>query len=652
MISFDSTICGDLRAAAGKEWLETNGLGGYASSTLSGMNTRRYHGLLIAARRPPTERVLLLAKLEETLVLDGERFDFSTNQYPQAVHPQGYRWLHSFRQEPFPIFTFRLGEVELEKSVLMLRGENTTIVRYRLLAQASCRASLELRPLVAFRDHHSLRRESASLVSALDIKPGLIGISLPENDSSLLLAHDALRVHAENVWYRNFEYAEERARGFDFKEDLFNPCSLSFDLRGGETRNLIASTVPHEAHEAEELEEHERARRRATTVAREADDYRSALHSAAEQFLVRRGSRRVSVIAGYHWFTDWGRDTMISLPGLTLTTGKFDAARQILSAFAEHLSEGMIPNRFPDEGDQPEYNTVDATLWFVHAIGEFLARTGDLAFVRDQLYSQLIEIVDWHERGTRYGIKLMEDGLLRSGAEGAQLTWMDAKVGDWVVTPRAGKAVEIQALWHNALCHLEKIAARLSDHATAAYCRQLAERASMSFNEKFWNDSAACLFDVVRDDETADAALRPNQIFAVSLPFSMLSPERAQSVVNVVGRQLLTPYGLRSLAPMHPDYRGRYEGDALSRDGAYHQGTVWAWLMGPFITAYLKAYGRTPETVAQAVEWLSGFRGHLLDAGLGQISEIFDGDPPHTPRGCIAQAWSVAELLRCELEEL
>jgi predicted glycogen debranching enzyme len=652
MISFDPTICGDLRAGASREWLETNGLGGYASSTLTGMNTRRYHGLLIAARRPPTERVLLLSKLEESLTIDGERFDLSTNQYPQAIHPEGYRWLHGFRLDPFPIFTFRLGDVELEKTVLMLRGENTIVARYLLRAPVSLRASLELRPLIAFRDHHSLLRENASFSPSLDIKPGLINISLKEDELSLLLAHDALRVHAENVWYRNFEYAEERARGFDFNEDLFNPCSLSFDLRGGETRNLIASTQHHEAHEAAEIEEHERARRRATTQAHAGDDYRRALLSAAEQFIVRRGSYRSSVIAGYHWFTDWGRDTMISLPGLALTTGKFDTARQILSAFAEHLSEGMIPNRFPDEGDRPEYNTVDATLWFVQAIGEFLSRTGDLAFVRDKLYSQLIEIVDWHERGTRYGIKVMEDGLLRSGAEGAQLTWMDAKVGDWVVTPRSGKAVEIQALWHNALCHLEQIAARLSDHSTAAYCRQLAARASRSFNEKFWNDSAACLIDVLRDDGTTDEAIRPNQIFAVSLPFSMLSPERARSVVGVVGRELLTPYGLRSLAPTHPDYRGRYEGDALSRDGAYHQGTVWAWLMGPFITAYLKAHGRTPESAAQAGEWLSGFHQHLSEAGLGQISEIFDGDAPHTPRGCIAQAWSVAELLRCELEEL
>jgi predicted glycogen debranching enzyme len=652
MTSFDAEICSDLRAGAGKEWLETNGLGGYASSTITGMNTRRYHALLVAAKRPPTERVVLLSKLEETLVLDGERFELSTNRYPHAVYPQGYRFLHNFRLDPFPIFTFQLGDVELQKTVLMLHGENTTVVRYRLSNPLARRASLELRPLVAFRDYHSLRREDPTLKPALDIEPGVIRLTLDPQEPALLLAHDALRVHAESAWYKNFEYAEELARGFDFREDLFNPCSLSFDLQDGETRAVIASTHQHEAGEAAGMEHRERARRLAIQGANEADDYRRTLVCAAEQFIVRRGSTRSSVVAGYHWFTDWGRDTMISLPGLALATGKFNIAREILLAFAEHLSQGMIPNRFPDEGEQPEYNTVDATLWFVHATGEYLRRTGDLLFIRDRLYSQLIEIVDWHVRGTRYGIRMTEDGLLRSGTEGTQLTWMDAKVGQWVVTPRTGKAVEIQALWYNALRHLAEMAARLTDHSTADYCRRLAERAGLSFNEKFWNPELDCLYDVLGDDETADAALRPNQIFAVSLPHSMLQPERARNVVRVVERELLTPYGLRTLAPSHPDYCGRYEGDSLSRDGAYHQGTVWAWLTGPFITAYLKVHGRTPESIEQARQWLHAFRAHLLEAGLGQISEIFDGDTPHTPRGCIAQAWSVAELLRCEVEEL
>jgi predicted glycogen debranching enzyme len=652
MINFDAEICSDLRAGAGKEWLETNGLGGYASSTITGMNTRRYHALLVAALRPPTERIVLLSKLEETLLLDGERLEFSTNRYPQAVHPQGYRWLHNFRLDPFPVFTFRFGDVELKKTILMTRGENTVVVRYQLLAPASRSAILELRPLVAFRDYHSLLHFNEHFNLSLDLEPGLIRLAPPESEPTLLLAHDALRVHAEGVWYRNFEYAEEQARGFDFREDLFNPCSLSFDLSGGETCNLIASTEKHEAHEAALMEEQERARRLAINGAHGADDFKRALYNAAEQFIVRRGSRGSSVIAGYHWFTDWGRDTMISLPGLTLTTRKFSIAREILSAFAEHLSEGMIPNRFPDEGDQPDYNTVDATLWFVHATGEYLRATNDLSFIREHLYSQLVEIIDWHERGTRYGIRVTEDGLLRSGTEGVQLTWMDAKVGDWVVTPRTGKAVEIQALWYNALLHLEEIAARLKDQSTAAYCRTLAGKTETAFNEKFWNDDDACLFDLLRDDDTTDAAIRPNQIFAVSLPHSMLPLERARSVVNTVRRELLTPYGLRSLSPSHPLYRGRYEGDSLSRDGAYHQGTVWAWLIGPFITAYLKVNDHTPESRAQAQAWLAAFRTHLADAGLNQISEIFDADPPHTPRGCIAQAWSVAELLRCEVDEL
>ncbi len=652
MISFDAEICSDLRAGAGKEWVETNGLGGYASATITGMNTRRYHALLVAARRPPTDRVVLLSKLEETILIDGERFELSTNRYPHAVHPQGYRWLQNFRLDPFPIFTFRLGDVVLQKTVLMLHGEETTVVRYHLSNPTARRASLELRPLVAFRDHHSLRKEDPAFKPALDIEPGLIRLSLGMQEPELLLAHDALRVHAESIWYKNFEYAEELARGFDFREDLFNPCSLSFDLHDGATCAVIASTREHEASEAAEMEQHERLRRQAMTGAHEADAYRRTLHRAAEQFIVRRGSTRSSVIAGYPWFTDWGRDTMIALPGLTLVTGKFNIAREILLAFAEHLSQGMIPNRFPDEGEQPEYNTVDATLWFVHATGEYLRRTGDLLFIRDRLYSHLIEIVDWHMRGTRYGIRVADDGLLRSGTEGTQLTWMDAKVGQWVVTPRTGKAVEIQALWYNALRHLEEMAARLNDHSTASYCRRLADRASLSFNEKFWNPELDCLYDVLGDDETTDAAVRPNQIFAVSLPYSMLQTERARNVVAVVERELLTPYGLRSLSPSHPDYRGRYEGDSLSRDGAYHQGTVWAWLTGPFITAYLKVQGRTPESIEQAAQWLRAFRAHLLEAGLGQISEIFDGDAPHTPRGCIAQAWSVGELLRCEVEEL
>jgi predicted glycogen debranching enzyme len=652
MINFDETICTDLSAARTREWLETNGLGGFASATITGQNTRRYHGLLVAARRPPTERMMLLSKLEETLIINGEAVELSTNQYPGTVHPQGYRHLRGFRLDPFPVFTFRVGEVELEKTVLMLRGDNTTVVRYRLTAPPDAAAKLVLRPLVAFRDYHALQRESDP-PPFVDIEEGLVRVAPAGSDMVLHLAHDAATVYGESVWYRNFEYLEEQARGFDFREDLFNPCALSFELKNGQFANVIASARRHKAAEAGDFAHHEQARRHAYKGAQETDEYVRALYAAANQFIVRRGRDRATVIAGYHWFTDWGRDTMIALPGLALTTERHDIARDILLAFAEHVSRGMIPNRFPDTaGDAPEYNTADATLWFFHAVHQYLERTGDETFVHEHLYTHLREIINWHERGTRYRIKVDTDGLLHTGEAGVQLTWMDAKVGDWVVTPRTGKPVEIQALWYNALCVMSNLAVRFHDAATNSQCALLASRALAAFNDKFWHDEGGYLYDVLNDDGTADASLRPNQIFAASLPFTMLAPERMRAVVAAVEDSLLTPYGLRSLAPQHPDYRPRYEGDSLSRDGSYHQGTVWAWLIGPFITAYLKTHQHAPAAKEQARAWLAAFRAHLCEAGLGQVSEIFDADPPHTPRGCIAQAWSVAELLRCEVEEL
>ena len=653
MINFEADVCGDIVAGARREWIETNGLGGYASSTLSGMNTRRYHALLTAAVRPPTGRVVLLSKLEETLVADGERFELATNQYPQSVHPQGYRLQTNFRLDPFPVFTYQAGDVKIEKSVLMLHGENTTVVRYRLRAPARKSVLLEIRPLVAFRDYHSLVRGGTDSQLPLEVESGLARIAPRGSEDALFLAHDATRLLIEGVWYRQFEYAEERARGFDYQEDLFNPFVMVFEARNGATCSIIASTERRDASEAEAYEKRERKRRRRATKKLAArDEYVQTLRAAADQFVVQRGQDLQSVIAGYHWFTDWGRDTMISLPGLALATGQFDTARAILLAFAEYLSEGLIPNRFPDRDEQPEYNTVDGTLWFVHAAGELLRRTHDEHFVREHLFEHLKEIISWHERGTRYDIRVAEDGLLRAGVEGVQLTWMDAKVGDYVVTPRTGQPVEIQALWYNALRTVEEMADRFGDDGARDHCRLLAERARASFNERFWNEAARCLYDYLHDDGTPDTDVRPNQIFALSLPHPILNEERARDVVETVERELLTPYGLRSLSPHHKDYRGRYEGDSLARDSAYHQGTVWGWLIGPFITAYLKTHGRTPESLATARGWMLAFREHLSDAGLGQVSEIFDGDPPHTPRGCIAQAWSVAELLRCELEEL
>ncbi len=656
MIRFGPETCGDVEAASRREWLETNGLGGFASSTLIGLNTRRYHGLLVAAMRPPAGRLLLLAKLDETLVLAGRRYELGVNRYPGAVHPQGQRYLVEFRLDPFPVFTYEVEGVRIEKSVFMLHGRNATAVTYALrgpaaAAVAPTQCALELRPLIAFRDYHALTHRNESLDARVALEPGRASLAPYPGLPTLHLAHDAENATPSGEWYLSFEYPEETARGFDHLEDLFQPLVLTFDLGRRPSACVIASTEPLEVAQIGAYREAEVARRSAVTAtAPSAHPLVLALTAAADQFLVAREPRS-TVIAGYHWFLDWGRDSMISLPGLALVTGRHEEARGILREFAEHVDRGMLPNRFPDQGEAPEYNTVDATLWFFEAIRDFLERTRDLAFVRARLYPVLTDIVDWHVRGTRYGIRVDEDGLLASGAEGVQLTWMDAKVGDWVVTPRRGKPVEIQALWYNALRVMESLAHRLGDASAATQYAAMAARARRSFGRLFWNESAGCLYDVV-DGEQRDGSIRPNQVLAASLPHTMLSREKARALLAVVERELLTPYGLRSLAPGDPRYRGRYEGDPRSRDGAYHQGTVWAWLMGPFASAYVRANGGSRRARERAAGWIEGFADHLKDAGLGQVSEILDGDPPHTPRGCIAQAWSVAELLRVAAELL
>jgi predicted glycogen debranching enzyme len=651
MIQFGQDICTDLNVACSREWLETNGIGGFASSTIIGLNTRRYHGLLTAATKPPVGRLLVLAKLEETLVLDGQRFELSANQYPGVIHPQGYRSLKRFRLDPFPIFTYEVAEIEIEKSVFMIHGENSTVVAYAVQGHRKGTVILEVRPLIAFRDYHSITHENAALDAILHTEPGEVALAPYQGLPTLHLAHDADILLAERDWYRSFEYAVERERGLDWVEDLFHPCTLQFDLSHRSQGAVIASTERRDIRRVAEYRQAEIGRRAALQAMAPADtSLVRMLMRAADQFIVARGEQQ-TVIAGYHWFSDWGRDTMIALPGLTLTTGRFDVARSILLEFSRHIDRGMLPNRFPDAGDQPEYNTVDATLWFFEAILAFWRYTGDAAFVQDTLYPVLNDIIVWHQRGTRYGICVDDDGLLVAGTEGVQLTWMDVKVGDWVVTPRRGKPVEVQGLWYNALLIMEELARAYGDKARQQQYAAMAAQAQESFNRLFWNDAANCLYDVV-DGDQCDDAIRPNQIFAVSLPYSMLSRDRAKGIVEVVAHELLTPYGLRSLSPNNPQYRGRYEGDPRSRDGAYHQGTVWAWLMGPFITAYLKVHGGSAAAREQALSWLDAFNTHLNDAGLGQISEIFDGDAPHQPRGCIAQAWSVAALLRAAAEDL
>jgi len=649
MISFGQGGCRDLDAALNREWLETNGLGGFASSTITGLNTRRYHGLLVAAVHPPAGRMVLLSKLEETLIIGGKRFDLSANQYPGVIHPQGYEYQIGFRLDPFPVFTYQVEGVEIEKSVFMVQGENTTVVQYQLKTPHDS-VRLEVRPLIAFRNYHNLEHENSGLDPAVSSEPGLLSTAPYEGLPRLYVAHDAGDVETTGQWYRNFEYRAEQQRGLDYREDLFNPLVLRFDLGSRVTAAVVASTERHDVRETPELCKNEIARRQLAVSLPLQDELVHSLVAAASQFIVARGEGK-TVIAGYHWFGDWGRDTMIALPGLTLVTGRFDLARSILLEFAGCLDQGMLPNRFPQGDESPEYNTVDGTLWFFEAIRAFAEYTGDYEFVRKNLYAALTDVIAWHVRGTRYGIRVEESGLLVAGAPGVQLTWMDAKVGDWVVTPRHGKPVEIQALWYNALRILEDFAARFNDSAAQKRYARMAQAARWSFNRQFWNENAGCLYDVVNGG-APDASIRPNQILAVSLPHSMLARGRAQAVVEVVARELLTPYGLRTLAPRDPRYVGRYTGDVRSRDSAYHQGTVWPWLLGPFLSAYVNVNGRTAKARMQAAQWLEPFRKHLREAGLGQVSEILDGDPPHHPRGCIAQAWSVAELLRAAVEEV
>jgi len=653
-INFDAENLHELGSALKREWLETNGLGGFASSTVVGCNTRRYHGLLTAATRPPVGRLVLLSKLEETLVIDGRRFDLSVNRYPGVTHPRGHRFLNGFRLDPFPVFTYKVEEIEVEKSVFMVEGENTTVIQYavRNIPSAAAReCALELRPLIAFRDYHSLTHENGSLDGRLTAGPGVISISPYAGLPTLHLSHNASEINPTGDWYRNFEYDTERERGLDYSEDLFSPCIARFDLKRSPDATIIASLQRKHAATASSLREAEIERRkRVENAAPREAPFVTALTAAADQFIVARGSQK-TVIAGYHWFSDWGRDTMISLPGLTLTTGRVDVAKSILLEFAQHVDRGMLPNRFPDAGEAPEYNTVDSTLWFFEAVRALLAAAGDFNFVRENLYSVLCDSVDWHVRGTRYGIGVDFDGLLASGELGLQLTWMDAKVGDWVVTPRQGKAVEIQALWYNALRITADLALRFGDHAGAERYQEMAARAQASFDAQFWNEEAGCLYDVV-NGSVRDGSIRPNQVFALSLANPLISGAKARRAIEIIERELLTPFGLRSLSPRDPQYRGRYEGGPVSRDAAYHQGTVWPWLMGPFITAYVRVNGGSAEARNQAAAWLQPLEEHLREAGLGQVSEIFDGDPPHHPCGCIAQAWSVGELLRAYVEDI
>jgi len=635
----------DFNYALSLEWLETNGLGGYASSTVSGANSRRYHGLLVAAMHPPVGRTVLLSKLEETVLVDEKRFELSANQYPGAIHPQGFQYLKNFERNLFPEFVFEVGGVKLKKTITAIHGENTTLIIYDVL-EAGKKFELELLPLCSSRDYHSMSHANDSIYQGYLFQDGVFQTKNYENSPELFIKIPHSNFESTGHWYNNFEYSVEHYRGLDFREDLFNHGKFILTLKKGDKVGVIISTDDPSEKDAFELFAQEQKRREALVSDFSENDRIKRFVLAADQFVVKRGDNLKTIIAGYHWFSDWGRDTMISLPGLCLTTGRYDDAKKILKAFAESVSEGMLPNRFPDFGEMPEYNTVDATLWYFHAIYKYDQYTGDKDFV-NSLLPILKGIVEWHYKGTRYNIHVDTDELLYAGQEGVQLTWMDAKVGDWVVTPRKGKAVEINALWYNALSIMEELLAQAGEVKEAEIFKQRAIRVHTSFNQKFWNKSLNYLYDFVDGDYKNDD-LRPNQIYALSLPFPLLRKDKAQKVFKAVTEKLLTPRGLRSLSPDHKDYKPVYGGDQWHRDGAYHQGTVWSFLLGPYIDALVTIKGS--EGKAEASTILIAFFNHLNEAGVGTVSEIFDANPPHAPRGCMAQAWGVGEILRVAIE--
>ncbi len=661
-MTFDRDVCTDFARSSSLEWLEANGLGGWAASSVSGAHTRRYHGLLVAATEPPVGRKVLLSRLDETIDANGQIFELGANRFPGAIHPRGFEHLAAFRQELFPTWEYEIGGAQLRKTIAAVHlesDENATLVLYELCSPLplgplgegpGVRAvRLTLRPFFAGRDFHSLghandfvRREGTFEESTLRYQSydGLPAVFLHVPGGDYAPSPD---------WWRRFEYDLERERGLDFEEDLFTPGTITVELAPGSRLGLLISTAPPAGRDAWDLFETEQARRLSLLEPFETGDpFTRALALAADAFLVRRGAGLSTVIAGYPWFSDWGRDSMIALPGLCLTTGRFAEAKGILRAFGRAASEGLLPNRFSDAADEaPEYNTVDATLWFFVAAWDYLEATGDGAFVRDELMPVFEDILAWHERGTRHGIRVEADGLLHAGEPGVQLTWMDAKVGDWVVTPRTGFPVEIQALWANALAITAELCDRFGREEQAADLRGRAERVRERFVERFWNEEAGGLYDVIHQ-EGQDASVRPNQIFALSLPFPLLEGKRAERLLALVESKLLTPRGLRTLSADDPRYRPIYIGGPLERDGAYHQGTVWPWLLGPYLTALVRLGGESGKRQGRKI--LEEFAPHLAEAGIGTVSEIFDAEPPHAPRGCPAQAWSVAELLRAAVE--
>jgi len=658
------------------EWIVTNGLGGYASSTILGINTRKYHGLLVAAFNPPTDRRVLLTKLDEEIEIESKKYSLGSNEFREGIRPQGHQFLSGFSLNPFPTYKYNLHSIHLIKTIFMPHEKNATAVLYDVLNSNESEASIHVLPLVNSRHFHSVTNENELTWSFTQEASEQTVIIQPSTlvSTLFLFSSDGQYVVDEETWMKEVFFRVDEARGESHLDDLFRPGQFNISIAPKERKKFyllavagkslsdaksVFSSIHSKSVKIEDLYQSELNRQRGLlTQFRDkysdvtVEEWLKWLILATDSFIVKRlSTQKKTVIAGYHWFEDWGRDSLISLPGLTLVTGRFEDAKEILLTFKQYCQRGIIPNRFPDHsGDKPEYNTVDATLWYFNAVLQFLKYTGDFSFVREHLWDTLRSIVEHHIQGTLYNIHVDQDGLV---AHGPQLTWMDAMIDDHVVTPRDGKAVEIQALWYNALKTMELLATFFNQREDAKKYVILSEKAIESFREKFWHTQKGYLLDVVYDN-VRDPSLRPNQIIAASLDFSMLDKEKCARVVEVVWKNLFGVYGLRTLSTDDPRYIGKYFGNWAHRNRAYHNGTVWAWLLGPFVTAFLKVRDFEERWRSFAFQnFLQPiFRDAMFRAGLGTISEIFDGDAPHESKGCISQAWSVAEPLRAYVEDV
>jgi len=656
-VQFGREVCGELETAESREWLVSNGLGGYASGTIAGTTTRRYHGLLVAALQPPVKRTVLVNGLDESVHYLDATFSLATNRWTSGLtSPNGYLLIESFHLEGSkPVWRYALGDALLEKRIWMKQGENTTYVQFSLL-RSSAPIDLDAKVLVNYRDFHNTTHASNWQMRVEPVEHGLRVVAF-EGATPFYLKSAGASWAARHEWYRDYFLPLEQQRGLDDHEDRLYAAQFHCQLRDGETVTVVLTTEENPSLDGEEARtlqanyewklfqawqaQHAQT---CTLPPDEEPGWLWQLVLAADQFIVHRTfpaqTDARSILAGYPWFNDWGRDIMIALPGLTLSLGRPEVARSIFRSITRYVDAGMLPNNFPDNGGAPEYNTADATLWFFEALRQYFEATQDLELIQE-LFPLLAGIIDAHVQGTRYNIKVdPADALLFAGSPDVQVTWMDAKIGDWVVTPRTGKAVEINALWINAL-HTIADFARLLVRPGEGY-EKLAEKATRNF-QKFWNRERHCCYDVIDTPSgDKDAALRPNQIFAVSLPVSPLSPMQQEQVVDIVAQQLFTSHGLRSLGPFEPGYRGKYGGGPRERDSAYHQGTVWGWLLGPFALAHYRVY----QDAALAQSFLEPLGRTIYSGGLGTLGEIFGGDAPFPPAGCIAQAWTVAEVFR------